>query len=186
MKFGVQGRKVKFLIDCLGRQCGRRGIKLAMDRLVREESFLIKTSDELSILIEEQNYATMERFTGHRFRKHAFDDVGRMNGEEAQCASRIDDHGNVARWIRNLERATQGGFFLPIAPGKFFPDFIVELKDGTVVLVEYKMGKMAHLPDGLHKKHVGELWATRSRGRARFGWVANKDWRAVEEALQGD
>ena len=51
-----------------------------------------------------------------------------MNGEEFECAKRIDGHPNVARWIRNTEHATQGGFWLPKSPGKFFPDFIVEMQ----------------------------------------------------------
>lgn len=107
-----------------------------------------------------------------------------MNGEESECATRIDQHPNVARWLRNAERATQGGFHLPLAPGKFFADFIVELLDGRLVLVEYKMGKMANAPDELHKKEVGELWASRSGGRARFAWVVGKDWRALDEGLR--
>jgi type III restriction enzyme len=107
------------------------------------------------------------------FEKHAFDEVGHMNGEEIKWASRINQHANVARWIRNLDRETQGGFCLPLAPGRFFPDLIVELTDATVALIEYKMGKMAHHPDELHKKAVGELWAERSNGRARFGLVVN-------------
>ena len=82
-----------------------------------------------------------------------------MNGEEFECAKRIDGHPNIARWIRNTEHATQGGFWLPKSPGKFFPDFIVEMKDGSTVLVEYKMGKMASDPEEQHKKAVGELWA---------------------------
>lgn len=162
---------------------GRAQVREAMKRLVREEPDSLHTSDEFCILIEEQNYAPLNKFTGHRFPKHAFDEIGQMNGEEAQCAARIDQHPNVARWIRNLDRETQGGFFLPLAPGKFFPDFIVELTDGSIALIKYKMGKLSHHPDELHKKAIGELWASRSSGRARFGWVVNKDWRALDGVL---
>ena len=75
-----------------------------------------------------------------------------MNGEEEQCASHIDGHPNVCRWIRNTEYATQGGFSLPKSPGRFFPDFIVELTDGRIVLVEYKGKDCANNPEELHKK----------------------------------
>lgn len=163
---------------------GRRQVRDAMNLLIRAEPASILTSDEFAFSVAEQDYAPTELFEGHHFRKHAFTLVGAMNGEESECATRIDQHPNVARWLRNAERATQGGFHLPLAPGKFFADFIVELLDGGLVLVEYKMGKMANAPDELHKKEVGELWASRSGGRARFAWVAGKDWRALDEGLR--
>jgi type III restriction enzyme len=59
------------------------------------------------------------------------------------------------------------------------------MKDGHIVLVEYKMGKMAGDPEERHKKAVGELWASRSDGHCRFGWIVDKDWRALAEALDG-
>jgi type III restriction enzyme len=108
-----------------------------------------------------------------------------MNGEEEQCASHIDGHPNVRRWIRNTEHATQGGFWLPKSPGRFFPDFIVELTDGRIVLVEYKGKDRAHNPEELHKKAVGELWASRSAGRCRFAWVVDKDWHTLTSCLDG-
>ena len=107
-----------------------------------------------------------------------------MNGEEFECAKRIDSHPNVARWIRNTEHATQGGFWLPKSPGRFFPDFVVEMKDGFV-LVEYKMGKMASDPEEQHKKAVGELWAERSNGRCRFAWIVDRDWQRLAATLDG-
>ena len=108
-----------------------------------------------------------------------------MNGEEIECATRIDGHPNVERWIRNTEHPTQGGFWLPKSPGRFFPDFIVELKDGRTALVEYKMKKMASDPEELHKKAVGELWEARSNGQCRFAWVVDKDWATLAERLDG-
>ena len=122
----------------------------------------------------------------HRFQRHAFDLMFEMGGEEAECAGHIDRHPNVARWIRNTEHATQGGFWLPKSPGRFFPDFIVELKDGRIVLVEYKMGKMASDPEEQHKKAVGELWARRSQGRCRFAWIVDGDWRKLNAELGGE
>ncbi len=162
---------------------GRHQIRQAINRLIHEEPNAVETTYEFSSLIEEQNYAPLELFRGHQFRNHAFDQVGDMNGEEVQCAGQIDQHPNVARWIRNADRETQGGFCLPLAPGRFFPDFIAELKDGAVCLVEYKMGKMSRDLDELHKKAVGELWAARSGGKARFAWVVDKDWHALDTLL---
>jgi type III restriction enzyme len=106
-----------------------------------------------------------------------------MNGEEAECAALINGNANVRRWIRNTEYETQGGFWLPKSPGKFFPDFIVELENGIMLLVEYKMGKIASDPEELHKRAIGELWEARSGGRARFAWVVDRDWHSLEEKL---
>ncbi len=155
---------------------GRLQTRRATDWLIDNRPEAIRTSDEHAIVIEEQDYAPSQRFERpHAFQRHAFDLISDMNGEEFECATRIDRHGNVARWIRNTEHPTQGGFWLPKSPGRFFPDFIVELTGGRIVLVEYKMGKMASDPEEQHKKAVGELWAARSDGRCRFAWVVDKN-----------
>lgn len=163
---------------------GRRQARRATERLFANTPDAVETSDEFAVRIEEQNYAPSQLFdSGHKFRKHAFDLIAHMNGEEAECATRIDGHPNVARWIRNTEHPTQGGFWLPKSPGRFFPDFIVELRDGRIVLVEYKMGKLANDSEEQHKRAVGQLWAKRSHGRARFGWIVDHDWHTLEMTL---
>lgn len=163
---------------------GRRQTRRATDELFQNTPDAVLTSDEHSILIEEQDYRPVRLDeSGQRFNNHAFDEIGAMNGDELQCAQRIDAHENVERWIRNPEHETQGGFWLPKSPGRFFPDFLVELKDGRIVLIEHKMGKMSRDLEELHKKAVGELWAGRSEGRCGFGWVVDKDWHALDAAL---
>src|SRR5205823_4021799 len=109
--------------------------------------------------------------------------IADMNTPEAETATRIDGHSNVKRWLRNTDTETQGGFYLPKSPGRFYPDFIVELNDATIVLVEYKMRKMANDPEELHKKAVGEFWEGRSNGRCRFAWVVERDWGELERKL---
>lgn len=52
-----------------------------------------------------------------------------------------------------------------------------------MVLVEYKMGKMASDPEEQHKKAVGELWARRSQGRCRFAWIVDGDWHQLNTEL---
>jgi type III restriction enzyme len=74
-----------------------------------------------------------------------------MGDEEALCAKKIDDHTNVKRWIRNLVHESAGGFSLPLSPGRFFPDFIAELNDGRIAIVEYKGPHIANDPKELHK-----------------------------------
>jgi hypothetical protein len=118
------------------------------------------------------------------YKQYLKDEEGaERRNEEAECATQIDRHPNVARWIRNTEHTTQGGFWLPKSPGKYFPDFIVEFKDGRIVLVEYKMGKMTSDPEEQRKKAVGELWAGRSAGRCRFAWIVDRDWHTLHAVL---
>ena len=108
-----------------------------------------------------------------------------MNGEEAECGkARIDSHANVLRWIRSTEHDSQGGFSLPKSPGKYFVDFIVELKNGVIVLVEYKMGKLASDPEERHKRAVGHFWEACSGGLGRYAWVIDRDWQALAAALE--
>ncbi|MEM7806648.1 MAG: hypothetical protein AAF561_00885 [Planctomycetota bacterium] len=90
----------------------------------------------------------------------------------------------VKRRLRNLERQSQGGFSLPLSPGRFYPDFVAELNDGTIVLVEYKNAMLAQAESERHKKAIGELWA--SRGGGSFGWVVDRDWAALDRAFAPD
>ena len=117
------------------------------------------------------------------FQNHAFELIGEMGDEESQCAKKIDDHPNVKRWIRNLEHASAGGFNLPLSPGRFFPDFLAELNDERIAIVEYKGKQRAELKSELHKAEVGKLWAERSEGKCVFAWVVNRDWARLEAKL---
>ena len=75
------------------------------------------------------------------------------------------------------------GFSLPLSPGHFYPDFIAELRDGRVALIEYKGGHLASGPKELHKEAVGKLWQDRSDGQAVFGWIVDKDWAKLVTTL---
>ena len=86
-----------------------------------------------------------------------------MNGEEEECAVRLTATPMYCVGFATRSAETQGGFWLPKSPGKYFPDFIVELTNGVIVLVEYKMGKMANDPDERHKGAIGELWEAAER-----------------------
>lgn len=144
----------------------------------------LETSAERAFQISEQGYAPYNLYRGgYSFPKHAFDKVAAMRDEEAGCAKRIDDHPNVKRWVCNLVHESAGGFSLPLSPGRFYPDFIAELNDGRIAIVEYKGGHLAHKPEELHKKAVGELWANNSDGGAVFAWVVDNDWAALEAML---
>lgn len=165
---------------------GRQQVRKAAQLLFAgTEGRRIETTFEMSFELLEQDYAPYRRYAGtYQFRKHAFDLIGEMGKvDEADCAKKIDDHPNVRRWIRNLSQESAGGYCLPLSPGKFFPDFVVELEDGRTAIVEYKGAHLAHNPEELHKKAVGELWAARSDGHCVFVWVMDKNWSELESKL---
>lgn len=165
---------------------GRKQIRKAAELLFAGETQRrLETTLDMPFVLEEQKYAPYHRYSGtYSFNNHAFDEIGEMGKEEEpDCARKIDDHPNVKRWIRNLEHESAGGFSLPLSPGRFFPDFVVELKDGRIALVEYKGKQRMRLPEELHKKDVGELWAVRSGGKCLFVWVADRDWVTLEAKL---
>ncbi len=87
--------------------------------------------------------------------------------EEFLCLREIDAHPLVKRWVRNIEKQEHYSFWLPTTKHKFYPDFVAELIDGRVLVVEYK-GAQLNEP---HKKDVGELWERTSNGRCLFLWA---------------
>ena len=165
---------------------GRKQTRKATNQLLDTRPQAVTTSAEFCARIEEQDYAPsqLEPDT-HIFKKHAFDLIGStQNKEERLCGIEIDRHENVERWIRNPSYASQGGFSLPKSPGRFFPDFIVELKSGKTVIVEYKNSTLAADPEEQHKRAVGELWAERSDGQCRFAYVIDRDWASLAAKLE--
>jgi type III restriction enzyme len=77
-------------------------------------------------------------------------------GEEFECAQAIDRCALVRHWVRNIPNQPAFSFRLPLADGYFYPDFVAELKDGGILVVEYKG---AHLFEGAQEKlNIGQLW----------------------------
>ena len=174
---------IRFAVTDHGRERTRR----AAETLFRQKPDALSTDREFAFELTEADYTPRPEYDpagGLKFRKHAFATLGHMNGEEALCAAEIDGHGNVARWVRNAEYESHGGFSLPLAPGRFFPDFLVELKSGGVALVEYKNQLLAAVANERFKRDVGEMWADRGGNLARFAWVVDRDWGALHRTLE--
>ncbi len=95
----------------------------------------------------------------------AFD--GAKDGEEFQCAQVVDSLPGVKHWIRNVARH-QRSFWLPTATGRFYPDFLASMKDGRLLVVEYKGAHLADGPDTSEKRVIGEIWARKSEGKGVF------------------
>ncbi len=99
-----------------------------------------------------------------------YSQMGKMNGDEVECAQVLDTLPGVRHWVRNGDQG-QHAFSLPLAHGNFFPDFVAELDDGRLFVVEHKMAKFRSDPLEQQKDVVGRHWASRSNGKCRFVMV---------------
>lgn len=118
-------------------------------------------------------YSGSYKFQKHFYGNNRIEDL-KATGEEFECARAIDSLPQVKYWIRNLVRREHGSFWLPLAHGKFYPDFIVELTDGRMLVVEYKGDAYATNDDSKEKNLIGELWASKSNGKALFLMAVDK------------
>ncbi|HYD23484.1 MAG TPA: DEAD/DEAH box helicase family protein [Croceibacterium sp.] len=120
-------------------------------------------------------YPAASFYQGHmRFPKHYYSRPAAMNGEEAECAQAIELNPSVVRWVRNVERQPASAFWFATATDRFYPDFVAELADGRVMVIEYKGADRIGNPDTIEKDAIGRGWASRSRGRALFATVSRR------------
>jgi type III restriction enzyme len=128
----------------------------------------------------------LSRYAGrYQFGKHYFPVLADLKdgGEEFLCAKLIDAHPQVKHWVRNLDTAPCG-FGLPTSRGRFYADFVAELVDGRVALLEYKGAHLLNDPYEIEKSQVGALWGRTSGGRAVFGWLTKqRDGRTLAQQL---
>ena len=80
-------------------------------------------------------------------------------------------------WIRNVAKHPNA-FWLPLAGGKFHPDFVAELETGEILVVEYKGEHLLTNQDTKDKMAVGSLWERVSDGKGLF-FLALKDDQGV-------
>jgi type III restriction enzyme len=100
--------------------------------------------------------------------KHYYGTMGDLNGEEVECAQVIDALPNVRHWVRNGDRDRKYAFWLPTSTDAFYPDFVAELDDGRLLVIEYKGADRIGNPDTLEKDNIGKRWADASAGRCLF------------------
>ena len=125
------------------------------------------------------------RFGLFEFRRHYYGRIGDFDSkEEFECAIELDklaQQGRISFWVRNLVRKEGCSFFLQKADGRFYPDFICKLLDGSILAVEYKgADRWAGAEDD---RLIGGLWEELSDGRCRFVMIKDKKWVLLEQKL---
>ncbi|NBI43060.1 DEAD/DEAH box helicase family protein [[Haemophilus] felis] len=110
----------------------------------------------------------------YKFQKAYFSQIEdlKAQGEEFDCATVIDSLPQVKYWIRN---PVHRGFSLPLAKNNFYPDFIVVLNDGRILLVEYKGEPYKSNDDSKEKCLIGERWEALSNGKCLFLMAVKED-----------
>ncbi|MDO8940508.1 MAG: hypothetical protein Q7U98_15240 [Methylicorpusculum sp.] len=179
-------RAVRDLIGLYRRRAQKEGYQQTL--FGNEAQVLL--SDEFVYRFSPQHYpARPPYYAGrYKFQKHFFPVIEdlKAQGEEYECAKAIDSLPEVKYWIRNLVRREHASFWLPLAHNRFYPDFVCELKDGRMLVVEYKGDAYVSNDDSTEKRAVGNLWAKNSNNRCLFIMAVEQDndGRDVRQQIQ--
>lgn len=113
----------------------------------------------------------------YKFKKHYYPVIEdlKVDGEEFLCAQAIDAHTKIKHWVRNLVDRQQASFRLPLANGWFYPDFVAELEDGRLMVIEYKGEAYKTNDNSREKNAVGKVWAEKSVGKCLFLMAVESD-----------
>lgn len=101
------------------------------------------------------------------YTKTLYEAEGKMNGFEERFALRLSAQDNVLWWHRNPER---GGGFCINGFINHYPDFIIMLNSGKIVLVETK-GEMLKNDDSRQKIELGAAWTNATSKEFRYCMV---------------
>ncbi len=129
---------------------------------------------------------------GFKFKKHYF---GAKPGEllettssgdlkeEFKCAQFLD--GSVPEikfWVRNLANKSTS-FRLQTSRHWFYPDFVCQLNDGRILVVEYKGQHL--FADAEEKRAVGAVWESRSGGKCLFVMPQGTALTEIDKKIRG-
>lgn len=101
--------------------------------------------------------------------KNLYVEEGEMNDFEKKVINEVANLDSVVFWHRNLERGKGfqlNGFI------NHYPDFIVKMKNGKIILIETK-GDYLDGSDSLQKIRLGEKWASKAGDNYRYFMVFN-------------
>lgn len=132
--------------------------------LFSEDNAIAETDvAEYSFRFDPAHYPAGRLYEGmYKYNKHYYPRIAYMNTEESEFAFALDKNPLVEFWVRNLERNPDHAFWLPTSSDKFYPDFVAKLKDGRLLVTEYKGAHLLSNDDTKEKTNIGHLWADKS------------------------
>lgn len=101
--------------------------------------------------------------------KNLYVEEGEMNDFEKKVINEVANLDSVVFWHRNLERGKGfqlNGFI------NHYPDFIIKMKNGKIILIETK-GDHLDGSDSSQKIRLGEKWASKAGDHYRYFMVFN-------------
>lgn len=166
--------------------------KSAFQSLLFPDSALA-VSEERAINFKTMRYEPSWLYEGgFQFQKHYFgvrpDELvefkkNRELTEEFQCAQFLDGLSEVKFWVHNLSQKSTS-FRLQTSSDWFYPDFVCQLIDGRVLVVEYKGKDRYDNTDSEEKRAIGAVWASRSGGRCLFEMPTDVDFSGVIKVVK--
>ena len=103
--------------------------------------------------------------------KNLYVEEGEMNEFERKVIYEISNLDSVVFWHRNLER---GKGFLINGFINHYPDFIVKMKNGKIIVIETK-GSHLDNTDSSQKIRLGDKWASKAGDKFRYFMVFDKE-----------
>lgn len=163
----ILARKLAELIVQARKDAKRRG----WQELLFGPEARVQASEDFAFRFKPDDYPAGWWYSGGwKFQRHYYPVPGELEpaGEEFECSVEIDRHSAVKTWVRNLAKKEGASFSLQTSTDLFYPDFLAQLHDGRVLVVEYKGIAYATNDDSVEKRKLGKLWADRSGGKALF------------------
>ncbi len=157
-------------------------IKKKYDSLFADNDFF-QVDPARVFTFDPDNYPVTSPYNGEEtFNKHYYKIIDKMDGEEETFAKYLDDLEAVEFWVRNIDRASKHSFWLQTASDRFYPDFIVKLTSGSILVIEYKGKQYKGSDDVVEKESLGLAWA-HLVDKAGFAMVYKQDYKVKVEKL---
>ncbi|WP_373054301.1 DEAD/DEAH box helicase [Thioalkalivibrio sp.] len=147
----------------------------------------VEVTPEVCFTYEHGAYPYQFIYRGARqWQKHFYKVVGdlKSEGEEFECACFLDELPEVETWVRNVSRPP--AFWMQTSTDKTYPDFVCKLRDGRILVVEYKGADRWSDDDSKEKRALGELWEARSGGCCLYIMPKGKDFAAIRAKILAD
>ncbi|MBN1941427.1 MAG: DEAD/DEAH box helicase family protein, partial [Candidatus Diapherotrites archaeon] len=141
--------------------------KKQFDKLIKERKITLKENEDFPETIIVPEKGTEE------FKKCLYKEVGKLNKEEMNLASRLDRENlpNIKFWARNREK--KDWYIQGWRKNKFYPDFIAVTKKGTILALEWKGEDRISNEDTKYKLEIGKEWETLGKDKTKFYLVHN-------------
>jgi type III restriction enzyme len=160
------------------KQCRTVAYNKGYQELLFGPNAAVETSYDYAFTYDPNSYPANWLYSGrHKFAKHFYALPGELlaQGEEFECAVALDAQSSLKHWVRNLANQPLASLWLQTATDRFYPDFVGELVDGRLLIVEYKGALTAQTEDTDEKRRLGGLWESNSNGKALFIIAERRD-----------